>query len=1314
LLATFVVNQVGDAADFDLGDGVADSNETTPGVQISLRSAIQNANLDAVLDNIFFNIPGEGVQVISPTLPLPTITQPVVIDGYMQPMAKPNILAVGSDANILIHLDGFSAGAGSGLTITAGGSTVQGLAITRFRFQGIEIRGPGTFSTIAGNFIGVPPAGTFDPGNSDEGNMLNGVLIINSAGNNIGGSSPGDRNVISGNNSTGVALAGTDSINNFIQNNYIGTNAAGDGDLGNSSDGVSVSELTTGGGVASRTMIGGPFAGSGNLISGNDGSGVSLLGAEAQFNVVQGNRIGTDATGMSALRNERHGVVLAFFEGSQAASNNTIGGVPDAVSSPTPRNIISGNGRAGVAIFGAGARGNKVQNNYIGTNINGTGAIPNVNDGVRLGDDSLGAGPSANFIGGTLPGAGNLISGNTDNGIELVGVTTTGNFIEGNLIGTNTAGNAALPNSRIGVLVDGAPSTRIGGTTVAARNVISGNSQAGIRLTKATATANKIEGNYIGVQMNGISPLGNQDAGVLIDTDASFNMVGGTTPEAGNVIAYSLRDGVFIQSGTRNTVRLNSIHSNGGIGINLESPGVARQTLNDEDDRDIGPNNLQNFPEVLNFSHEKTRDPRIRGVLDGATFSTYTLDFYLNDGADPLALGQGRQYLLTKTVTAGLFGRAEFDYELPISSPLGKFITVTATDSQGNTSEFSHDADADGLYDHWESGRGVDGNNDNTADFFLNNPNPLHKDIYVEVDSMGIIDSTQAAQLAIAALDSFAPALTILNPDGTSGINLHFERDANIITPNPEIDGMADLRAVKVTSFGTRAEQDAPTSANILAAKRMTHRYVLLAPSHPDHGGLSWVWGHEFYTSIGAGSVINLAAVFLHELGHALGLQHGGGDEVNYKPNYHSIMNYAWSYQPDSASPFRDSWSLNYSNFRAPDLDERNLNEADGIGGHPDHMVPVGPNSPALPKKEFGPVDFNRDGDATDTGVSANLNWINDDSGSGTFLTGFEDWPNLTLNFRESGVYRSEFGLEGAGAGNSITEAEDLPPQIVADILDIGFANKAPRISGLFDQIVGEGQMVSFTVPATDPEGDALSFVLAPGAPPTASINPMTGKFRWPTAADDGYGQYIVTVLVTDAGSGRTRQQGYGIVVNDVSLAGDYNANGVVDAADYVIWHKSLDQNVTPSTGADGSGNGIVDQADYLIWRANFGTTLPPSASGSSAVAATSRTKPMESSPLSRTTPDLREVQLSNLSAENVQASSSRINSHTASQEMPAIAVSHDNALALWLASKVQGTRREYPVDKFKDQPEEEIGDASPKALASALDSVFAQQGFFT
>jgi hypothetical protein len=297
LLATFAVDQVGDLADFDLGDGVADCDSGTPGVQISLRSAIQNANLDAAVDNIHFNIAGAGVKTISPTSALPTITQPVVIDGYTQPLAEPNTLTVGSDATILIQLDGLSAGAAaSGLTITAGGSTVRGLSITRFAIEGVFILGPGNFSTIAGNFLGVPPSG-----NVDQGNGRSGVQIDNSAGNVIGGVTPGDRNVISGNNDSGVGLVGTNSINNVIEGNYVGTNAAGNGDVGNSSDGITITQRNTGGGIASHTFIGGTTPGSGTVISGNDESGVAFVGAGAGFNVVEGNQIGVNAAGTTAL-----------------------------------------------------------------------------------------------------------------------------------------------------------------------------------------------------------------------------------------------------------------------------------------------------------------------------------------------------------------------------------------------------------------------------------------------------------------------------------------------------------------------------------------------------------------------------------------------------------------------------------------------------------------------------------------------------------------------------------------------------------------------------------------------------------------------------------------------------------------------------------------------------------------------------------------------------------------------------------------------------------------------------------------------------
>jgi hypothetical protein len=1032
--------------------------------------------------------------------------------------------------------------------------------------------------------------------------------------------------------------------------------------------------------------------------------------------------------GTAAIGNGFHGVLITFTD-DLAASNNTIGGVPDPVSAPMPRNIISGNERAGVAIYGAGATSNKVQGNYIGTDINGTNAIPNGNDGVRLGDNSLGAGPRGNFVGGMEVGAGNLISGNMDNGIEIAGAATSGNMIQGNLIGTKANGSTALPNQRMGILVEGAKDTLIGGTSPAARNVISGNGNSGVRLHLATATGNRIEGNFIGVAVDGTAQLANQGSGVYISGDASGNMVGGSNTNAGNVLAYNGGDGVTIASGVRNTVRLNSIYNNNnGLGIDLNFDGVS---LNDSNDSDTGPNNLQNWPEIVHFSFDGAV-ARAKGFFDGKNNTSYTFDFYANDGDNLSSLGEGQQYLSTETLRTDANGYVEFSFVIPfpspLATPLGKFLTVTATDPDGNTSEFSHDADTDGLYDHWETGAGVDGNNDTMADFFLNNPDPLHKDIYVEVDTMEDIDPSAAGSSVSDAFFLNAPALSVLNPDGDIGINLHFELDPDPILFQRVVSSMEELRAVKKFEFGTDAEFDHANSAAILAAKRMTHRYALFGPGGVDHGGASWVWSHEFYVCLGPADQGDLAAAFMHELGHALKLGHGGADGLNYKPNYHSIMNYTWAYPGESTDPtaFRTAWELDYSAEKWRTLDENFLVEADGISGHAGHLGKIGP-LPVGFAPESGPVDWNGDGDngmggdIIATGLDINELFASSpeipDPGEGlTELHGHDDWSNLILNFRHSAKYREEFGLEigasGQGAGVENEPERDLPHEVIAELNDIGYTNKAVRIQGRSAVYANQGDTISFLVSATDPEGDALTFTLVADAPAGASIHPTTGQFTWPTGTGDGNKKIIITVRVTDSGSGRLREQNYGFIIG-TGLTGDYNLNGTVDAADYVAWRNTQGTAVPLYVGADSSGNGIVDQADYLIWRANFGTTLPPQASGSSAIAAMAPTDSIESSPLSQTSLDLRAAQLSNLAPAIVQTSRARINSNAARRYMSAIAVSHDNILALWFASKVPGTGRDLATGKLTEGSGDVEGDPTHEEIVNAFDSAFAQHDFF-
>ena len=193
----------------------------------TLREAILDANAHAGLDYIAFNIPGEGVKTISLTSALPAITDPLIIDGYTQPGATPNTLAIGDNANIQIELNGDActpAPCSQGLLISSGGSTIQGLAIHGNFNNGIEVNGAG--NTLTGNFLGLKADG------SPHGMAASGIYINNATDNTIGGNAPADRNMISTNH-TGIVLAAgaANAIlgNSIFSNSGLGIDLAGDG-----------------------------------------------------------------------------------------------------------------------------------------------------------------------------------------------------------------------------------------------------------------------------------------------------------------------------------------------------------------------------------------------------------------------------------------------------------------------------------------------------------------------------------------------------------------------------------------------------------------------------------------------------------------------------------------------------------------------------------------------------------------------------------------------------------------------------------------------------------------------------------------------------------------------------------------------------------------------------------------------------------------------------------------------------------------------------------------------------------------------------
>jgi uncharacterized repeat protein (TIGR01451 family) len=475
----------------------------------SLRKALEISNADSGdRDTIVFNIPGGGVPTITLQSGLDLIDQPVIIDGTTQPVTG-KVELTGNGLQM------------TGLVIGGGNSIVRGMVLNRFGFDAISLENNGG-NVVEGNFIGTDSTGALARPNGSGG------VRVFSANNRVGGLTAATRNVISGNTSTGVTLQNATATGNVIQGNYIGINAAGNAALANGG-GVGGIAIFNG---ASNNTLGGSATGAGNVVSGNTGNGISVNGVAATDNIIQGNVIGTDPAGANRIANGAIGIDII------SAQRTVVGGAGGA------RNIVSGNG-TGIQIR-TNASGTIVSNNYIGLNAAGTAAIPN-GQGITINGTA-----SGNTIGGSTAGLGNLISGNNGVGINVSGGANN-TTIQGNVVGLDAGGTLDLGNTNDGIVLIGVSGTIVGGTTPGARNVVSGNNNAGIRITGAAATGNLISGNYIGLNAAGGAAVANSNGGVVIQGSATGNTIGGTAVGAGNVIS-----GHNTGSGTGITVQTSS------------------------------------------------------------------------------------------------------------------------------------------------------------------------------------------------------------------------------------------------------------------------------------------------------------------------------------------------------------------------------------------------------------------------------------------------------------------------------------------------------------------------------------------------------------------------------------------------------------------------------------------------------------------------------------------------------------------------------------------------------------------------------------
>jgi VCBS repeat protein len=648
--SVFVVNTTARTTDVNPGDGVCADVDGN----CSFAAAIMEANAHAGADTINFNIPGGGVPSVGTDVPsvstvFNAVNEAVTIDGTTQPGGR-----------VEVNSNGFTP-----LIFYGGNSVLRGVAIYG---QNVSLNLASDGNIVEGNYIGFRPDGTKPSYGQIGGIHFRGGVNGSRPGNNnlIGGTVAQARNVIS---NCDVGLNFNGNTGNVVKGNYVGTTIDGTAALPNARN------LLAG---DSDVVVGGATSGAGNLFSGANGTGTFSTGLQlGKTALIQGNRFGTTADGIYPITNAGYAIEVLTNE------MVTIGG-----STPAARNLISGS-LFGIQVTHDQGEATLIQGNYIGTNAEGDVAIPNLGDGIRL------TGVRAVTVGGASSGAGNLVSGNGENGINLTGgingTPCRSVVIQGNLIGTDETGTLPLPNGVSGIELAAARNASIGGTTAQARNTISGNSGNGVGMPGENAgEPNRVLGNFIGVNRFGTGALGNSGDGVFLGPgNVSGNIIGGTNAGEGNVIAHNLESGIVSERAHQSgAISSNSIHSNGALGIDLGNDGVSPISTGFNDNR----------PELTSVENTEAGTTITGKIYNHDSLSSFTLQFFSTASCDPSGYGEGETLIGQATVPA-----SATDAYIPFSAtvspalPAGTVIVAVAiraldpgAPNDFHTSEFSN------------------------------------------------------------------------------------------------------------------------------------------------------------------------------------------------------------------------------------------------------------------------------------------------------------------------------------------------------------------------------------------------------------------------------------------------------------------------------------------------------------------------------------------------------------------------------------------------------------------------------------------------